>query len=58
MKRYMKFSCLALLAVSLLTVSMVGCGSGSGSKVIEPEMTAEEIQAKADAKSDEDVDPT
>ena len=54
MKRFTKFGLMALLAIAVMPIGIVGCGSGSDSTVIKPEMSADEIQAKADSKSDED----
>ncbi|MCM2375105.1 hypothetical protein [Aporhodopirellula aestuarii] len=58
MKKLTKFGCMALLAICVTPLTFAGCGGSDGSKVIEPEMSAEEIQAKADSKADEVVDPT
>ncbi|EMI52024.1 hypothetical protein RSSM_06535 [Rhodopirellula sallentina SM41] len=50
-----QIACFTVIASS---TAFVGCGADEGSKMIQPEMSAEEIQAKADSKSDEVVDPT
>ncbi|SMP75888.1 hypothetical protein SAMN06265222_12038 [Neorhodopirellula lusitana] len=58
MKRLTTFGCLALLAICVTPMTIVGCGAGNDSQMISPEMSADEIQAKADSKADEVVDPT
>ncbi|MBB3208157.1 hypothetical protein FHS27_003984 [Rhodopirellula rubra] len=59
MKKLSALGCLLLLSICLTPMAIVGCGADSGSKVVKPDMSAEEIQAKADAKADADeVDPT
>ena len=56
MKRISWLAVLTLLSLATNSIAISGCGGSNEATVIKPEGTAEEIQAKADAKSDE-TDP-
>ncbi len=59
MKKLSALGCLLLVSICLTPTTIVGCGADNGSKVVKPDMSAEEIQAKADSKADADeIDPT
>ena len=52
MKKLSVFSCATLLAFLVVPMLLTGCGRSNEATVVKPEMSAEEIQKKADAKAD------
>ena len=52
MKKLSVFSCATLLAFLVAPMLLAGCGRSNEATVVKPEMSAEEIQKKADAKAE------
>ena len=52
MKKLSVFSCATLLAFLVVPMLLTGCGRSNEATVVKPEMSAEEIQKKADAKAE------